>query len=544
VPPGSPGHGSNVAALVVSADGGSLYAADDFNGRVVQYDRAANGQLTLKTPPFVTVPTPLRFGPDGLALSPDGESLYATTADGRIFQFDIDDGGQLAPKTPASLTFGSSGQDIAVAPDGRSAWATDFGTNGSGTTIAQFQVGSDGRLFPNTPATVTTAAAPTEAALTPDGDSLYVDHFGMNGAGTQVSQFDVTPTGTLAPKSPATINAGQGPGQPVLTPDGSNAYVPLAGTGGSPGSSVAQFDVSAGGLLAFKSPPTVASGQEPETAGVDGPGTSAYVGNIADLTVSQYSVGSGGGLSPKAEAPVFNNGFPGAIAIEPSAGPQAAFTTSVSGTTVSFDASASGPNIDDYDWNFGDGTELDDDGPTPTHVFPGPGPYVVTLSVEDVNGCETGGIWNGHQFVCTGAKADIRQVVDIPAPAGPPGPAGTGGAPGVTGPQGPAGAAPANRLAVALLFSRLHGRAGRPLTIPFFSSDFAGIVLELFDGGHRVARFQRYAQAGRNEVRWHSGHAAVGGYRVILKAVGLDGQRALDAASLGLRAAPRHTRHR
>jgi hypothetical protein len=72
--------------------------------------------------------------------------------------------------------------------------------------------------------------------------------------------------------------------------------------------------------------------------------------------------------------------------------------------------------------------------------------------------------------------------------------------------------------------------------LPFLSSSFAGVVLEIYDGGHRVARIQQYADAGRNVIRWRASQALHGAYRVILKAVGLDGQRALDQSSLALRA--------
>jgi chitodextrinase len=54
--------------------------------------------------------------------------------------------------------------------------------------------------------------------------------------------------------------------------------------------------------------------------------------------------------------------------------------TSISGNTVSFEelASFTGP-IASYDWNLGDGAVVS--GPSPTHTFPGPGPFEVCLTV-------------------------------------------------------------------------------------------------------------------------------------------------------------------
>jgi DNA-binding beta-propeller fold protein YncE len=534
-PLGSQGRGSNVAEMVLSADGMSLYAADNFNGRVVQYDVASDGQLTLKSPPFVSLGTPLQGGAEGLALSPDGQSLYVASGDGQVFQFDVDADGLLHPKVPASVSFGTIEGDVAVSPDGRWAWVTDAG-NEDGTTIGQFEIGVGGRLFPNSPPTVTTAPGPQLLTVGPDGASVYVDNYGLNGAGTTVSQYDVTPDGTLQPKSPPTVDA-QGPGEVAITPDGTSAYVPLGGTNQS-GNTVAQFDVGGGGLLSPKSPATVPSGQDPIPAAVDAAGASTYVGNVVDLTVSQYDVGTGGALSPKATPTVNNNGVPSAIALAPADGPQASFSASVSGTTASVDASASGPDVARYDWDFGDGTMLSDGGPTPTHAYSGHGPFIATLTVTDATGCGPSGVWIGHQFLCTGGQARTHQVVDIPAPPGPPSPTGATGAAGATGPQGEprtTGAPPAGRLDVALLFDRLRAKRGRTVTMPFASSAFAGIVLSVYHGGHRVARFQQFAHEGRNTVRWRSGRAAAGRYKVVLEAVGLDDQRSLDRASLSLR---------
>jgi PKD repeat protein len=54
--------------------------------------------------------------------------------------------------------------------------------------------------------------------------------------------------------------------------------------------------------------------------------------------------------------------------------------TNISGNTVSFNelASFTGP-IASYDWNLGDGAVVS--GPSPTHTFPGPGPFQVCLTV-------------------------------------------------------------------------------------------------------------------------------------------------------------------
>jgi PKD repeat protein len=75
--------------------------------------------------------------------------------------------------------------------------------------------------------------------------------------------------------------------------------------------------------------------------------------------------------------------------------PTAAFTSSppsvaAPGATVNFDASASAPGasggtINDYSWNFGDGTPVDDTSATAaaSHAYATPGTYTVTLTTTD-----------------------------------------------------------------------------------------------------------------------------------------------------------------
>ena len=59
------------------------------------------------------------------------------------------------------------------------------------------------------------------------------------------------------------------------------------------------------------------------------------------------------------------------------------------GTAVTFDGTASSDpdgTIVSYNWNFGDGTTLEDGGATPTHTYAAAGTYNVTLTVVDNDG--------------------------------------------------------------------------------------------------------------------------------------------------------------
>ena len=75
-------------------------------------------------------------------------------------------------------------------------------------SISQYTIDPvSGTLSPKTPATVATDQTPVHIAVSPDGESAYVASF--NGA---VSQYTIDPaTGGLSPKNPATVAAGRRP---------------------------------------------------------------------------------------------------------------------------------------------------------------------------------------------------------------------------------------------------------------------------------------------------------------------------------------------
>jgi len=101
---------------------------------------------------------------------------------------------------------------------------------------------------------VTGGARPEGAAVSPDGESIYVADAG-NGT---VSQYDVGSGGALKAKSPPTIAAGVFAGAVTVSGDGKNVYVTNRGD-----STVSQYDVGSRGLLKLKSPATVVTGTSP-----------------------------------------------------------------------------------------------------------------------------------------------------------------------------------------------------------------------------------------------------------------------------------------
>jgi hypothetical protein len=157
---------------------------------------------------------PLR-APSGLAVSPNGRSLYVATLTGRLGQFDIDRRtGALTPKRPGSVRVGRSigGAGVAITPDGRHLYTP----NSLADTISQFAIRpGTGRLSPLRPASVRAGDQPEGLTMAPDGRSLY-SSAANEGA---VRWFTVRPNGKLAGRGRASIPAGPGAHGLAATPD-------------------------------------------------------------------------------------------------------------------------------------------------------------------------------------------------------------------------------------------------------------------------------------------------------------------------------------
>lgn len=149
-------------------------------------------------------------------------------------------------------------------------WRPAAGANGSqGRWPRQWwlQYGIDassGGLSPKTPATVATGSGPLGIAVSPDGRSAYVTNYFFSD--NSVSQYDIDPViGALSPKTRATVAAGVHPFGVAVTPDGKSAYVTNSPVVLSPpDDTVSQYDIDAlSGALSPKTPATVPAGSMP-----------------------------------------------------------------------------------------------------------------------------------------------------------------------------------------------------------------------------------------------------------------------------------------
>jgi len=145
---------------------------------------------------------------------------------------------------------------------------------------------STGLLTPMSPATVATGAAPYGVTISSDGTSVYVVNFNSN----TLSQYTRNvSTGMLTPMSPATVATGAGPYDVTVSSDGTSVYVTNSGSN-SGSNTLSQYTRNTStGVLTPMSPATVATGATPHGVAISSDGTSVYVTNYSDGTLSQYT---------------------------------------------------------------------------------------------------------------------------------------------------------------------------------------------------------------------------------------------------------------
>jgi DNA-binding beta-propeller fold protein YncE len=398
--------------LAMTPEGDNLYATADDG--ILQFDVAADGRLTPKSSAI----RPAYGAPYAIAIHPGGASAYVTDLRrDTVRQYDIAGGGQLEPKDPAAVSAGEFPTGIAVRPDGRTAYALVKGG------IAVFDVGAGGRLVRRPQRVDVPRASLMDLALTPDGRHLYASSL----YGT-VFQFDVGDDGTPVPMSPAEVDVGRD-ARPVgiaVVPDGSAVYVASKGSGEHGGRGVFAFAVGADGSLAPGATPAFSLTRSKLwflSASPDG--KSLFVAGGDGWLFDLFP---GASLAPKASPSVDLRGAFGVV-VSPNQAPVAGFSAipGTAGAPTQFDASAAvdpDGSIVRYDWDFGDGTVLLDGGPTPSHVYTVPGSYTATLVVTDNEGASTTTIFTGGTVLGNGtpvAQATL-QIQVLPAVAPPPPP--------------------------------------------------------------------------------------------------------------------------
>ena len=106
---------------------GNVYVADTFNDRIQKL--SGTGEPLAQW--GVRGSAPGQFnGPRGVAVSPNGASVYVTNAtSNNVSQYDVGAGGALTPKSPATVASGTGPYGVAASPDGASVYVTAASSN-------------------------------------------------------------------------------------------------------------------------------------------------------------------------------------------------------------------------------------------------------------------------------------------------------------------------------------------------------------------------------------------------------------------------------
>jgi YVTN family beta-propeller protein len=117
-------------------------------------------------------------------------------------------------KYPADIPVGSGPFTIAITPDGKTAFVTNFGPFSSATVPTPESIGTvsaiDVKSRTKDPTDITVGAQPINLAVTPDGHTVFVANYGSD----TISTIDVN----TRTKDATDIPVGAAPGNVSITP--------------------------------------------------------------------------------------------------------------------------------------------------------------------------------------------------------------------------------------------------------------------------------------------------------------------------------------
>jgi DNA-binding beta-propeller fold protein YncE len=152
--------------LAVSPDGLNAYVAWIFSGGSSccdfggQYDIGPGGRLSQDD--FFTIGG-CRDGRNEVTVRPDGQSAYITTGCGFVRQYDRAAGGALTPKSPAAVVAGQFPRGLAMSANGTNLYVANFNSD----NVSQYTAGAGGKLVPKSPSKVAAGNQPVGVAANP-----------------------------------------------------------------------------------------------------------------------------------------------------------------------------------------------------------------------------------------------------------------------------------------------------------------------------------------------------------------------------------------
>jgi 6-phosphogluconolactonase (cycloisomerase 2 family) len=409
------GAGAGPSPVMFAPDGRTTYVLNRGNNTVAAYRVTADGGLRL----LGSAPSGDAFG---LALAPDGSSLFAANQSGTVSAYTIADDGTPRPAGDPVPTGFPLPQGLGVSPDGRFLYVGHGEPDSPGPRepdiIVRFTIGPKANLT-RVGRPVPTNPSGAQIVFTPDGRFAYI----ATTFDSVVDGFRVGRDGGLTPlpRSPyASALFAEGA---VIAPDGRHLFVAGSGQGETHGA-VAAYTINDDGSLTQAPGSPFRAGAFPVGIDTTPDGRFLLVSSQNEALRSRlftFAIDEDSHLTPTGP-PLVTGGTDSmfqSLAVRPDQGPTAALTVRARriGEATQFDASAASDRdgrVARFDWDFGDGTLLRDGGPTPTHVYARAGTFTTTVRVTDDEGCSTRLVFTGTSAHCNGSpRARSSQTITI-----------------------------------------------------------------------------------------------------------------------------------
>jgi serine/threonine-protein kinase len=277
-------------------------------GALFTVTRDASQRLPVTSLPHDATPTVIATisvgdAPEGVAVSPDGRRAYITNFNSRIVSV-IDTG---AGTVTASIRNGGA-RGVSVSPDGRRAYGVNPDAPGTVSVIKT----DSGTIA----ATIPVGEYPWGVAVSPDGRRAYI----ANLLSDTVSVID-----TMKSTVTATILVGSTPYGAAVSPDGRHAYITNVDS-----NTVSVIDTSSGTVTA-----TIPAGDHPWGVAVSPNGRHAYITNVDSNTVSVIDT-----MKSTVTATIPVGKYPDGVAVSPNG--RRAYITNRNSNTVSVIDTSSG----------------------------------------------------------------------------------------------------------------------------------------------------------------------------------------------------------
>ncbi|HEU4461415.1 MAG TPA: beta-propeller fold lactonase family protein [Solirubrobacterales bacterium] len=368
--------GNGPDSIAISPDGKTLYVSSG-DGAITVVNTQTNQVVTT-----ISGLTPL----ETIAISPDGKSAYVSSSpNDQVFVIDL----QTNQTVGAPIQVGNNPIGVAYSPDGKAVYVVNYGDDNVSV------IDTATRQVVGTPIPV--GDGPVNAVLSPDGKTLYVD----NEEDENVSVID-----TASRQAVGTAPVGGEPWGMGLSPDGARLYVSNNGD-----NTVTVIDTAARQPVGSPIP----VGDEPYELAVTPDGRSVYVANYGEVdsvsVINTQTTGVSTILAP---------GGPWQVGIVPDQSPIPAFTAPASKKQPLkrlFNAAGSvdpDGTIAQFTWSFGDGLSALNGGPSLSHTYKKAGAYAASLTLVDNEGC-SGFVFTGRTAYCNG-PGPLVQSLKVKAP--------------------------------------------------------------------------------------------------------------------------------